>query len=152
MIRLIFVCHGNICRSPAAECIARESIKRRGLSRLIEVSSKAVSLEEIGNDIYPPMKRALSKEGIPFSPHEAARINQRDYDEADAVYYMDESNRRILSYLIRDHKGALIPFTAYVHSVSEIEDPWYSGRYDLVVRQIKEGVEALLDEWEKKLR
>ena len=83
--KILFVCHGNICRSPAAEFICKKYLKEIGRDSEFSVSSYAVSLEEIGNDIYPPMKRELTSKGIPFDIHYATRITQRDYDEADYV-------------------------------------------------------------------
>ena len=145
MYRILFVCHGNICRSPAAEFIAKAEIARRGLSDKVSVASFAVSMEEIGNDMYPPMKAELRRQGIPFTYHAAQRISQRDYDQADAIYYMDESNRRYLDRLLVDSKGILFPITRYETEFDEVEDPWYTDRFDVVVRQISTCVSHILD-------
>ena len=145
MYRILFVCHGNICRSPAAEFIAKAEIARRGLSDKVSVASFAVSMEEIGNDMYPPMKAELRRQGIPFSYRAAQRISQRDYDQADAIYYMDESNCRYLNRLLIDSKGILFPIARYETEFDEVEDPWYTDRFDVVVRQISTCVSHIFD-------
>ena len=91
--------------------IFRDEIKKRGLENKFEVTSLALSLEEIGNDIYPPMKAALRANEIPFVRHSARRLTQADLDACDHLYYMDESNRRILSYLVRDDKKKCLEFS-----------------------------------------
>lgn len=149
MRRIIFLCHGNICRSPAAEWIAIDYVKKHGLSGQFKIESRACSSEEIGNDIYPPMKEALRRAGISFGPHAAARLTQRDYDQADVIYYMDESNLRRLSYWIADTKHIYkllcdgMPF-------QEIEDPWYTGNFDKVVVQITACIEKIFGSYENK--
>ena len=150
MYRIVFVCHGNICRSPAAEYLAKEEIAKRGLTGQIEVVSRATSLEEIGNDIYPPMKAELRRRGVPFSRHYASRITTEDYAQADAIYYMDENNRRYLGRLLNDSRGICFPITKYVSDFDEIEDPWYTDRFSYVAEQIKRCVEAILDHAEIK--
>lgn len=144
MRKLLFVCHGNICRSVAAEFIAKKFIRERGLEQLIEVESRAVSYEEIGNDIYPPMKQALLRANIPFSRHHAAIITDSDVKEFDDIYYMDESNRRILRRMFGELPH-VYPIMRYDPEINEIEDPWYSGRYDLVIAQISRCLTHILD-------
>ena len=136
MKKILFVCHGNICRSPAAEFICKKYLKEIGRDSEFSVSSYAVSLEEIGNDIYPPMKRELTSKGIPFERHYATRITQKDYDEADYVFYMDESNLRYLEYLLKSPYNKLFPINFYTKKIPYIEDPWYTDRYSLVVEEI----------------
>ena len=144
MIRILFVCHGNICRSVAAEFIAKKIIRERGLERLIEVESRAVSYEEIGNDIYPPMKQALKRADIPFSRHYAAIITDADVKTFDEIYYMDESNRRFLRRMFGE-QSHFYPVMRYDPDIDEIEDPWYSGRYDLVLTQLSRCLTHILD-------
>lgn len=136
-LNIIFVCHGSICRSPAAEFILKY------LSDNYDVISRAVSYEESGNDIYPPMKAALNRAGISFSSHRATRITKDDYDWADYVFYMDEEN---LYYLHRFFMNGekIKPINLYTPSINEIEDPWYTGRYDLVVSQITQCVKDII--------
>ena len=131
MKKIIFVCHGNICRSPAAEYIMKK------LSSEYIVCSRATSYEEIGNDIYPPMKRELIKNNIPFARHYASRITYEDFVDADYIFYMDDENY----YSLINRFGIsskILPIYQYTLSINEIEDPWYTGRFDLVFKQIKE--------------
>lgn len=145
MKKIIFVCHGSICRSPAAEYIAKQYAEKHCISHLFSISSLAVSNEEIGNDVYPPMKRELLKRGINVTRHCARRITQRDYDEADYIFYMDSSNARYLSYMFNDSKNIIKPIFFYTKRISEIEDPWYSDRYSLVVDQISQCIEDIFN-------
>lgn len=96
MKKIIFVCHGNICRSPAGEYICKYLVKKFGRENEFSICSRAVSYEEIGNDIYPPMKRELIKNNIPLDRHMAKRITMEDYNHADYIFYMDNSNKYYL--------------------------------------------------------
>lgn len=145
MKKIIFVCHGSICRSPAAEMIFRQEIKKRGLEEVFSVTSLALSNEEIGNDIYPPMERTLMRRGIPMIPHSARRLTQKDLDECDHLFYMDGSNRRILSYLVNDKDNKCKPVFFYSPGIYEIEDPWYSDRYDKVVDELTKCIADILE-------
>ena len=129
MKKIIFVCHGNICRSVVAEYIMKK------LSKDYLVCSRATSFEEIGNDIYPPMKRVLVSHNIPFDRHYASRINYQDYSEADYIFYMDDENKYSLIRMFGDSKK-ILPIYNYSEGIDEIEDPWYTGRYELVYQQI----------------
>ncbi|MCQ2793354.1 MAG: hypothetical protein MJ221_02925 [Bacilli bacterium] len=144
MKTIIFICHGNICRSIAAECIANKILIDKGITN-IRVFSRAVSLEEIGNDIYPPMKRELLRQQIPLKKHFAEQISKHDYDEADFIFYMDESNKIRLSHLINDYKNIVKPITLYNKEISYIEDPWYTDRFELVVKQLKICVKNIIE-------
>lgn len=136
MINVIFLCHGNICRSSAAEYVFKDLLRKEGRENEFHVISKGASSEEQGNDIYPPMKRALQKAGIPFERHVAMRITQSDYDNADAIFYMDDENIRLLSWRIKDTKHICHPLFEFTNGIYEIEDPWYSGEFDKVLREI----------------
>ena len=133
MRKILFVCWGNICRSPMAEYILKS------LSDDIYCESRAVSSEESGNDIYPPAKRCLERHGIPYERHHARKISQQDYEDFDEIYVMDELNMNRIRKLIddRDHKIRML-------QMEEIEDPWWTGRYDEVYEQIYEGILKLL--------
>lgn len=144
MKNLIFVCHGNICRSPAAEWIMKYLIKQYQMEDRFSVISRAVSLEEIGNDIYPPMKRALNKANVPFETHHAKQITKQDYEWADFIFYMDDSNFRYLNYLTEDTDKKYIKITEYTKNPIDIDDPWYSGEYDIVINQIWESCELII--------
>jgi protein-tyrosine phosphatase len=129
MKKIIFVCHGNICRSVAAEYIMKNMTDK------FEVISRATSYEEIGNDIYPPMKRELIKNGIPFDRHYAKRIDYKDYEWADYIFYMDEENRYSLERMF-PNSNKILPIYKFTNEIYEIEDPWYSSRFDLVIKQL----------------
>lgn len=143
MKKIIFICRGNICRSPAAEFIAKKYLQTVGKNNEYEIISLATSLEEIGNDIYPPMKDELRKQNIPFVKHSARRITQQDYEWADYIFYMDSNNLNYLNRLVDDHKQILMPINKWTPSISYIEDPWYTDRYSLVVSQIQRCIEDI---------
>ena len=143
-LSIVFVCHGNICRSVAAEMIFKQMLREKGIEG-VSVCSRATSREEIGHDIYSPMKRALARKGIKYDYHQARQISLQDYEKADHVFYMDDMNRRNLDYMIRDYKHIIQPIFAYTPSVNEIEDPWYTDRFDLVVDQITRCLEDILE-------
>ena len=145
MKKIIFVCLGNICRSPAAEYVFKKIIKDRGLENNFEVISRATSFEEVGNDIYPPMKQELRRQDIPFNSHRATRITQSDYDSADYIFYMEETNKRSLDYMIKDTQNKIMPIYKFTSGITRIEDPWYSDRYELVVTQITKCVNDILE-------
>ena len=136
MKTIIFVCHGSICRSPAAAFMARKYLKELGREDEFKILIRATSSEEIGNDVYPPMKRELIRRGVPLYPHAAQRIRQIDYDNADYIFYMDYENQYSLMRQIDDYKSILAPINKWTSSITEIEDPWYTGRYELVCDEI----------------
>ena len=144
MKTIIFVCHGNICRSVAAEWIMKNKLIKYRLDNRFKVISRATSTEEIGNDIYPPMKRALYNKEIPFFSHNARQINQQDYDDADYIFYMDSYNKRNLLYLLNDYKQIIFPITMYTTHLDIIDDPWYTGQFDEVVAQLDECIEDII--------
>ena len=144
MRKIIFVCHGNICRSVAAEFIAKQMLKEENIQQIM-VISRATSREEIGNDIYPPMKKALIRHGIEFGPHQAKQITQEDYEWADEIYYMDRNNLNYLSYLLDNHKKIIYPISKYSPSIQEIDDPWYTGEYDIVLKQLQICIKDILN-------
>ena len=139
-MKIIFICHGNICRSPVGEILLKNKLKENGIEG-INVASRATSLEEIGNDIYPPMKRVLNSHGDRYERHYATRITQEEFNEADYIFYMDNNN---LYYLNR-----LFGSSPKFHLISEyddgteIEDPWYTDRFEYVYQRIKECVESI---------
>ena len=146
-MKIIFVCHGNICRSPAAEYIFKELAKEKGVESLFNVCSRATSREEIGNDIYPPMKRVLSANGVSFERHFATQITYRDLDQADYIFYMDHNNLYYLNRLFGDSpKYHLITEFNGGH---EIEDPWYTDRFKYVYSQIREACLAIINKLTK---
>jgi protein-tyrosine phosphatase len=138
MSNIIFVCHGSICRSPAAEYICKH------LSNEHHVISRAVSYEEIGNDIYPPMKRTLLNRGIKIDRHQATHLEKEDVEWADYIFYMDDSNLRLLTRLLGSN-DKIYPIYKWTSLIPYIEDPWYTGRYDKVVDDITTCIKAILE-------
>ena len=143
MKTIIFVCHGSICRSPAAAFIAKQYLKDLRREDEFNIIIRATSSEEIGNDVYPPMKRELFRRGIKMYPHAAQRIGQIDYDNADYIFYMDYENQYSLLRQIDDYKAILYPINKWTSSIAEIEDPWYTGRYELVCDEITECIKDI---------
>lgn len=128
-MKIIFVCHGSICRSPAAEFVFKM------LNKDHEVISRALSHEEIGNDIYPPMKKELINKDIPFSFHPATYLTDKEFQECDYLFYMDEENKYLLNRRFGNNKK-ILPIHQFTPSIDEIEDPWYTGRYNKVLSEI----------------
>ncbi|MBQ2690160.1 MAG: low molecular weight phosphotyrosine protein phosphatase [Solobacterium sp.] len=144
MLRILFVCHGNICRSVMAEYIFKDMVKKKGLENLFEASSAATTYEETGNDIYPPAKRTLQKHGIPFHTHYAHRITKAEEEYYDCVIGMDDENRYSLQRLFpRSRKiSLLLDYTAHPRDVA---DPWYTRDFEKTYRDLEQGCRALLE-------
>ena len=144
--RIIFVCHGNICRSPIAEFTFKDKIRSRGLNEQFYVESAAVSTEEIGNSIYPPAKRCLNAHGIPFDTSKTARqITRADYDRFDLIICMDRMNLRWLKYIIpNDPAGKVRLMMSYAGQDRDVADPWYTGDFETTYRDLDLATEALL--------
>ena len=140
MIRILFCCHGNICRSPMAEYVMKDMVKKAGLSHRFEIASAAVSREEIGNGVYPPARRELAKHGISCDGHAAHQITKREYELYDRIYYMDRSNARYLRQLLPD--------TAKCQPLLErdVADPWYTGDFSQTWEDVVEGCSRILEE------
>lgn len=141
MKNIIFVCHGNICRSVAAEYIAKKVVNDMAIDNEFNIISRAVSNEEIGNDIYPPMKDSLTRHNIPFSSHKSTKITKEDYAWADYIFYMDTNNIYYLNQILLDTSHKLKP----INSLFDIEDPWYTGRYDYVTEMLIESIKKIFD-------
>ena len=140
MIKILFVCHGNVCRSPMAEFVMKDMVKRAGLGNRFQIASAAVSREELGNPVYPPAKRELARHGISCDGHEAHQITQQEYEEYDYIYYMDRSNARWLRRLLKDTKKCF-PFLA-----RDVADPWFTGNFDETWNDVVEGCTRILEE------
>ncbi|MBP5505966.1 MAG: low molecular weight phosphotyrosine protein phosphatase [Bacteroidales bacterium] len=146
MTRILFVCHGNICRSPMAEFIFKALVKQKRLDGHFYVESAAVSAEDLGSPIYPPAKRCLSQHGIPFdNAKRARRITKEDYGRFDNIVCMDSSNLQWLSRIIPDDpEGKIHLMMSYAGSRRDVADPWYTGDFEAAYRDIDEGCRALL--------
>ena len=146
MIRILFICHGNICRSPMAEFIFKDLVRHAGLERRVEIASAATSREEIGNDMYPPAKRCLRAHGVPFSPRAARQVTPRDYDDWDLLIIMDDLNRRNLNRILPDDpEGKVHTLLSYTGRDAVIPDPWYTDDFESAYRDILRGCKALFE-------
>ena len=142
MTKVLFLCHGNICRSPMAEFVFKNMTKGYD----VRTESMAVSSEEIGNPIYPPAAAVLRRHGVPHALHRARRITRADYDAFDHVVIMEESNRRLLYGIIgSDDKNKVRRLLDFTSHPGDIEDPWYTGDFEKVFSEIEEGCAALLE-------
>ena len=146
MIRILFICHGNICRSAAAEMVLRQKSAENMPEPGITVSSAAATREEIGNDIYPPMKSALERRHYQLYPHAARQTTRADYSQWDYIIAMDEENlwdlRRIYGGDPEEKISLLMDWAG--QRGREIEDPWYTRNFDRVLRQIEEGCDGII--------
>ena len=146
MTKILFICHGNICRSPMSEFMFAELARRAGVSERFEVASAATSREEIGNDMYPPAKRCLRAHGVPFSPRAARQVTPEDYDEWDYLIIMDALNRRNLNRILPDDpEGKIHTLLSFTGHDGVIDDPWYTDDFETAYRDIRRGCEALLN-------
>ena len=149
MYGILFICHGNICRSPTAEMILKDMANKCGAAEQLRIESRATSTEEIsggiGNPIYPPAKRELERHGIPCGNKRAQLLKQGDAMLFDLLICMDQANmRNALRIIGSDPGGKLHLLTEYSGRNSEIADPWYTGNYDLAFREIYAGCAALM--------
>ena len=148
MIRVLFVCHGNICRSVMAEMIMRHMATVAGVSHLFEVDSCATSREEIGNDIYPPAKRCLKMHGVPFTRHAARQITTDDYEHFDQIICMEDYNIRNLHHVLGEAlmvRDAALPKPKIRRLLDrDVADPWYTGDFEATYRDVEEGCKRLL--------
>ena len=146
--RVLFICHGNICRSPMAEFMFKDMVKKRNIADDFYIDSKAVSQEEIGNDIYPPAKRKLREKGIEFSSHQASQIRREDFSNYDYILVMDSSNLRYLSYLGMENyykNNQVFKLMHFTSSNKDVADPWYTGDFERTYLDILEGLKGFLE-------
>ena len=148
MIKILFICHGNICRSPMAEFVLKDMVRRRGLADRFEIASAATSREEIGNPVYPPARRKLAENGIACRGHQARQMTRGDYDRYDRLIGMDRQNLRSMSRILGgDPLGKLSLLLDYTgRRGEEVADPWYTGNFDDTWRDVTEGCAGLLTE------
>lgn len=145
--RVLFVCHGNICRSPMAEFILKDLARRTGAGGSLVVESCATSSEELGNPIYPPAANVLREHGVPYDARCARRMRSEDYDDFDLIVAMDRSNIRNMKDRTRgDPDGKVRMMMSFAGSDADVSDPWYTGDYEGVYRCIEKACMGMLRE------
>ena len=148
MTKILFVCHGNICRSPMAEFVMKDLVRRKGLEDAYEIASAATSREEIGNPVYPPARRKLAEHGISCAGHAARQMTRRDYAHFDRILGMDHANVRNIQRLVGgDPDGKITLLLDHAKRPGqEVADPWYTGDFDAAWDDILAGCTGLLAE------
>lgn len=145
MHRILFVCHGNICRSPMAEFVMKDLVRQAQLQDLFHIESAATSTEEIGNPVYPPARRKLAEHGIGCAGKTARQLTRSDYDRFDLLIGMDEWNIRNMTRMCGgDPEGKIIRLLDLTDRPGDVADPWYTGNFEATWRDVLCGCQALL--------
>lgn len=145
MTKILFVCHGNICRSTMAEYVMKHLVKEAGVSSEFYIDSAATSTEEIGNGVHHGTRRKLAQVGIPCGDHRARQVTWKDYEEFDYIIGMDNANIRNLRRMLKnDPDGKISRILDYTDRPGEVADPWYTGDFDATYRDVLEGCQGLL--------
>ena len=140
MVKILFVCHGNICRSPMAEFVLKDMVQKAGRTQEFYIASAAASREELGNPVYPPARRELARHGISCDGKYARQITAEDLTQFDRIYYMDSRNLRYLKQMF-PHYDRFLPFLD-----RDVADPWYSGDFTQTWADVQEGCRRILEE------
>ena len=147
MTRILFVCHGNICRSPMAEFVMKDLVKKAGLEGQFQIASAATSTEEIGNPVYPPAKRKLAEHGIDCTGKTTRQLKNSDYDQYDLLIGMDRANLRNMHRICgNDFAGKLHLLMDYTGHPGDVADPWYTDDFETTWRDVLEGCQGLLEQ------
>ncbi len=146
MTKVLFVCLGNICRSPMAEYILKDMVKKKGIENRFYISSAATSYEEIGNDMHYGAKDKLDEMGIPYTKHKARRIEKQDYEKYDYIIGMEERNiQNIIRIVGNDKENKVYRLLDFSKNPRDIADPWYTGNFTVTYNDIVEGCTGFLD-------
>lgn len=147
MIKILFVCHGNICRSPMAAFVMKDLVKKAGLDGQFQIDSAATSREEIGNPVYPPARRKLAEHGIACGGHAARQLTKEDHEAYDLLIGMDEANRKNMRRICGgDPAGKISLLLDHTNRPGNVADPWYTGDFEATWQDVLEGCQALLEE------
>lgn len=145
MTKILFLCHGNICRSPLAQSIFTWLVERDGLSDSFEIESAATSREEIGNGMYPPAQRVLAAHGVPMVPHYARQVTSYTMDHTDYAIIMDGNNARNMQRMFGSkYDSKTYKLMSFCGESRDVSDPWYTDDFETAYRDILQGCEALL--------
>ena len=146
MIKVLFVCHGNICRSTMAQSVFAYMVRQKGLEDMFEIDSAATSREEIGNSPHYGTVRKLQQVGIPVVPHRARQMTKKDYEDYDYLIGMDTANIRNMNNIAgSDKDGKIYKMLSFAGSGRDVADPWYTGDFDATYRDVVEGLEGFLE-------
>ena len=147
MTRILFVCHGNICRSPMAEFVMKDLVRQAGLESQFHIESAATSTEEIGNPVYPPARRKLAEHGISFEGKTARQLKNADYDQYDLLIGMDRANLRNMHRICGgDFAGKIHLLMDYTDHPRDVADPWYTDDFEATWRDVLAGCQGLLEQ------
>ena len=147
VIKILFVCHGNICRSPMAEFVMKEMVKNSGLQERIYIESAATSTEELGNPVYPPARKIMAQHGIDCKNKTARQITRADYDNFDYIVAMDEYNiRNMRRFFGNDPENKVSLLLSWANENREVADPWYTGDFEATWCDVNLGCKALLEQ------
>ncbi len=145
MTKILFVCHGNICRSPMAEFVMKDLVKQAGLEGQFQIASAATSTEEIGNPVYPPARRKLAEHGISCAGKTARQLTRADYARYDLLIGMDRANIRNMTRICGgDPEGKIKLLLDFTDCPGDVADPWYTGDFDITWRDVLEGCQKML--------
>ncbi len=146
MLKIMFVCHGNICRSPMAEFVMKKLVLDRGISPEFQIASSATSTEEIGNDIHPGTRRTLDKYGVKYTRREAVQLERHDYEKYDLFVGMDSANVRNMHRIFgSDPDSKILRLLDLTNECRDVADPWYTGNFEETWKDINAGCEALIN-------